>query len=148
MLICPGLVAAYWDVDSVREKYCWSPTKFLYAMCWSDVGADLIVLLMPIPSVMLKRTCLVMPSLPYFWVPSHLELIHHKKIYPINCFSCSKFDLTSTCKPPWMKVLCLNWRSRIPRSYIYYPTRKKVAVAAVFGIGVLFVPSKALLNNF
>ncbi|CAG8961550.1 hypothetical protein HYFRA_00013969 [Hymenoscyphus fraxineus] len=53
MLICPGHVSAFWGPASVRQKYCWSTIKFLYAFTWSDVGTDLIVLLMPIPSVVL-----------------------------------------------------------------------------------------------
>lgn len=55
MLICPGHVDQYWGPSSARAKYCWSTTKFLYALCWSDVGTDLIVLLMPLPSVNLHN---------------------------------------------------------------------------------------------
>ena len=53
LLICPGHVNAYWASPMVRAKYCWTTTKFLYALSWSDVGTDLIVLLMPVPSVSL-----------------------------------------------------------------------------------------------
>ena len=51
LLICPGHISAYWSSTAVRIKYCWNTTKFLYALTWSDVGTDLIVLLMPVPSV-------------------------------------------------------------------------------------------------
>ncbi|CAG8974633.1 hypothetical protein HYALB_00009811 [Hymenoscyphus albidus] len=51
MLICPGNVPAYWGPSAGRAKFCWPTTKFLYTLCWSDVATDLIVLVMPIPSV-------------------------------------------------------------------------------------------------
>lgn len=56
MLICPGHIDAYWALPTVRAKYCWTTTKFLYALSWSDVGTDLIVFLMPIPSVGLHNS--------------------------------------------------------------------------------------------
>ncbi|KAL8993186.1 MAG: hypothetical protein Q9169_006530 [Polycauliona sp. 2 TL-2023] len=52
MLICPGHVGKYWTPPSIRAEYCWTTTKFLYALCWSDVATDLIVILLPIPSIL------------------------------------------------------------------------------------------------
>ncbi|KAF4630771.1 hypothetical protein G7Y89_g7365 [Cudoniella acicularis] len=52
VLICPGHPDAYWGPSAGRAEYCWTTTKFLYALSWSDVGTDLIIILMPIPPIM------------------------------------------------------------------------------------------------
>jgi hypothetical protein len=50
MLTCPGHVSAYWtSID--RKKYCFNTKPYLYALAWSDVGTDAIIILLPIPLV-------------------------------------------------------------------------------------------------
>jgi hypothetical protein len=58
LLICPGKIDRYWGPAAGRAQYCWPTAKFLYALCWSDVGTDLIILVMPIPSVSIELALL------------------------------------------------------------------------------------------
>ncbi|KAF2228459.1 hypothetical protein EV356DRAFT_581583 [Viridothelium virens] len=51
ILICPGHIPAYWD-EATRQELCWDTKNFLFAYTWSDVGTDLIIILMPIPMIL------------------------------------------------------------------------------------------------
>lgn len=85
LLICPGHVDDYWGPSSVRAQHCWTTTKFLYAFSWSDVGTDLIVLLLPVPPVGVYESIERKSADPNFQV-LHLHVPTHKKIAIVAIF--------------------------------------------------------------
>ncbi|KAI4215366.1 MAG: hypothetical protein LQ351_002266 [Letrouitia transgressa] len=99
MLICPGHIDAYWALPTVRAKYCWTTTKFLYALSWSDVGTDLIVFLMPIPSV------------------ARLHMTSLKKIAVIAIFSLGALTLAASIIRAVFYVQLLNAEKTAAATY-------------------------------
>ena len=51
LLICPGHLKAYWGPSTERSKYCWDTTYFLLVYSFSDAVTEVMIFLLPIPSV-------------------------------------------------------------------------------------------------
>ena len=54
LLICPGHIDAYWSFSMPAYGYCWNYVQLLIfwsILYGSDVVTDVIVLLLPVPSV-------------------------------------------------------------------------------------------------
>jgi hypothetical protein len=55
MLFCPGHVSSFWSSIPEERQDCWDLTIFFYVLYWSDVATDLLVILLPVPSIMKLR---------------------------------------------------------------------------------------------
>ena len=54
LLICPGRIDAYCSLSTSNYEYCWDGellALFWYTLYWSDIVTDVVVLLLPVPSV-------------------------------------------------------------------------------------------------